>query len=81
MRRVLSDVYGIDLLSPPSEAQYAGVIPDDFNKDVWSKYSPSKWQDIRRTYHVTQVLTPVDWTVDLPVIADNGDLRLYQIPE
>ncbi len=81
MRRVLSDVYGIDLLSPPSEAQYAGVVPDDFNKDVWSKYSRSKWQDIRRTYHVTQVLTPVDWTVDLPVIADNGDLRLYQIPE
>jgi hypothetical protein len=81
MRRVLSDVYGIDLLRPPSEAQYAGVVPDDFNKDVWSKYSPSKWQDIRRAYHVTQVLTPVDWTVDLPVIADNGDLRLYQIPE
>ena len=44
MRRVLSDVYGIDLLSPPSEAQDSGVVPDDFNKDVWPKYSPSKWR-------------------------------------
>jgi hypothetical protein len=81
MRRVLADVYGVDLMNPPEEAKHAGVVPDDFTKEIWSRYSRDRWQQIRRTYNVTQVVTRTDWTLDLPVVIENADLRLYRIPE
>ena len=81
MRRVLADVYGIDLMNPPEEARHAGVVPDDFTKEIWSRYSRERWRQIRRTHNVTQVVTRTDWTLDLPLVAENGDLRLYRIPE
>ena len=34
-----------------------------------------------RTHNVTQVVTRTDWTLDLPLVTENGDLRLYRIPE
>jgi hypothetical protein len=81
MRRVLADVYGLDLMNPPEEARHSGVVPDDFNKEVWAGYSRERWRQIRRTHNVTQVVTRTDWTLDLPLVTENGDLRLYRIPE
>jgi len=34
-----------------------------------------------RTHNVTQVVTRTDWTLDLPLVTENGGLRLYRIPE
>jgi hypothetical protein len=79
MQRVLSDVYGIDLLNPPPDALHSGAVPDEVNRDIWSKYSRGRWEEIARTHSVTQVLTPADWTLDLPIQAENEDFRLYRI--
>jgi hypothetical protein len=81
MRRVLADVYGLDLMNPPEEARHSGVVPDDFNKAVWTGYSNERWRQMRRAHNVTQVVTRTDWTLDLPLVTENGDLRLYRIPE
>lgn len=78
--RVLQDVYGIDLLNPPDEALHTAKVPNEANLAVWSKYSRSRWMEIGRTYGVTQVLTPVDWSLDLPLAVKNDNLRLYLIP-
>src|SRR5205085_11700117 len=81
MNRILLDVYGIDLLSPPEDALHGGVVPDASNKGTWQGYSRAKWQAIRQTYDVTQVVTDESWTLDLPVTAQGHGMRLYRIPQ
>lgn len=81
MRRILSDVYGIDLLNPPDEARGAGRIPPMANRKSWEAYSPAKWREIKRNYGVTQVLTYPDWTLSLPLAAQSRRLLLYDIPD
>ena len=79
--RILHDVYGIDFFHPPPEAHGSGVIPSSFNRAVWESYSVEQWQGIRRAYNVTQVLTNNNWTLRLPIVAQNGSYLLYEIPE
>jgi hypothetical protein len=79
MERILREVYGIDLLNPPEEARGAGRIPPMANRRVWESYSPEKWREIARVFHVTQVLTYPDWTLNLPVAAHSRRLLLYDI--
>ena len=81
MERILGEVYGIDFFNPPGEAKGAGAIPPRINRPVWEGYSREKWLAIGRTFNVTQVLTRGDWTLDLPVAAENQWLRLYRIPK
>jgi hypothetical protein len=80
MERILREVYGVDLLNPPPEAQGSGRIPPMATQRVWENYSPEKWRDIARRFHVTQVLTYPDWTLNLPVVAHSRRLLLYDIP-
>jgi hypothetical protein len=79
--RILRDVYGIDFFQPPPEAHGTGMIPRAFNRRVWEGYSAARWQEIRRAYNVTQVLTYNDWTLHLPIVAQSGSYLLYEIPE
>jgi len=79
--RILQDVYSIDFFHPPPEAHGTGVIPSSFNKAVWERYSAERWQAIRRAYNVTQVLTYNNWSLRLPIVAQNGAYLLYEIPE
>ena len=74
MIHILRDVYAIDLLTPPAEP------PVEMNRRAWEQYSRERWQEIGRTYGVTQVMTVTDWRLDLPVVVETQDLRLYQIP-
>ena len=80
MERILRDVYGVDLLNPPEEARGAGRIPPIANRYAWERYSPDKWQDIKRAFGVTQVLTYPDWSLNLPVAAHSRRFVLYRIP-
>lgn len=81
LARVLRDVYDIDLVHPPAAIpRGAGAIPPEFNRRVWEGFSRAKWQEIRQTYNITQVLTPGNYELDLPVIAQSGAVRLYAIP-
>jgi len=81
MKRILREVYGIDLLNPPEEARGAGRIPPLATQKVWEGYSAEKWRALGRSFHVTQVLTYPDWTLQLPLAAQSRRYLLYQIPE
>jgi hypothetical protein len=82
MDHILRDVYGVDLLHPSSaEGMWTSAIPPVANQRNWEQYSRLRWTEIRRTYNVTQVLTPPDWRLDLPITVQTLDLRLYQIPK
>ena len=78
--RILQDVYGLDFFHPPEEARRSGTIPRAATKTIWEQFSVQKWREIGRTYGVTEVVTWVDWTLDLPVLAQDREFRLYQIP-
>jgi hypothetical protein len=80
LERILHDVYAIDFFNPPAEARHTGVIPAGHTRTVWEGYSRDRWGEIGRQYRVTGVLTNGDWRLDLPLLADNGDFRLYSIP-
>jgi hypothetical protein len=80
MRRILREVYGIDLVNPPADSRGEGRIPPAMNQRVWESYSIEDWRRIRRTFHVMQVLTYADWLLNLPVAAQSRRLLLYEIP-
>ena len=81
MERILREVYQIDFFNPPAEARRSAAIPHRVNKPIWERYSRRKWVEIGRTFNVTQVLTRADWSLDLPIAAENRGLKLYRIPE
>lgn len=81
MDRILRDVYGIDLFHPPLEARGGGRVPPAANRAAWEHYSLDQWREIRRRYHVTQVLSNADWRLDLPPVALSLGLKLNEIPE
>ena len=81
MARILRDIYNIDFFSPPVEAHGTGVIPSSYNRRVWETYGRERWQEIRRKYSVTQVMTYNDWMLRLPIVAQNARYLLYEIPE
>ena len=61
------------LCRPASPAKLKHVAETQF----WRR----KWQAIARAYNVTQILTRVDYTLDLPVAAQSRAFRLYRIPD
>ena len=79
MHRILLDVYGADLFHPPEAARGRGVLPRDVHRSLWEGYSRARWAEIGRTYNVTQVLVPIDWSLDLPLALEDR-WRLYNIP-
>ena len=79
--RILRDVYGLEFFHPPGEARGVGMIPPSVNRPIWEQYSTDRWREIRRAYNVTQVLTYNDWTLRLPLVAQNASYLLYEIPE
>jgi len=81
MKRILREVYGVDLLNPPEEARGAGRIPPLATQKVWEGYSAEQWRELGRSFHVTQVLTYPDWTLQLPLAAQSRRYLLYQIPD
>ena len=48
---------------------------------IWGTYSRDQWRQLGREHGFSQVLTPADWALDLPVIARSRDFRLYGVPE
>jgi hypothetical protein len=79
LHRILLDVYGTDLFKPPEEARGRGVLPREAHRAVWEGYTRERWLEIGRTYDVTQVVTPIDWKLDLPLEIETR-WRLYRIP-
>jgi hypothetical protein len=81
LERILRDVYAIDLFNPPDEARGRGAIPNQYNQAAWERFSRDQWQMIRRTYAVTQVMTPPGWSLALPVVLNDAGFVLYELPD
>jgi hypothetical protein len=81
MRRIFSEVYGLDLFNPPPDAVGSGRIPPLAHQKTWEGYSIDDWRRIRRTFGVTQVIAYADWALQLPVASQSRRLLLYDIPE
>ena len=79
MARILREVYGLDLFNPPPEARGGGRLPPAAHRQRWERYTPDEWRAISRRFDVTQVLTPYDWQLDLPIIAGDRRFLLYAI--
>jgi hypothetical protein len=80
LAKILGDVYGIDFFNPPPEVRSASAVPHPISRANWAQMSREQWQQIRKTYNVTQIVTPHDYVLDLPIAAENEQLRLYRIP-
>jgi len=78
--KILADVYGIDFFNPPPDVRSASAVPHAISRANWAQMSREQWQQIRKTYNVTQIVTPHDYALDLPIAAENEQLRLYRIP-
>ena len=81
MATILREIYGIDFFNPPAEARGIGMVPSSYNRKIWEGYSRDRWREIRRAYNVTQVMTYNNWTLSLPIVAQNAQYLLYEIPE
>jgi len=78
--RILRRIYGVDLLTPlPEHLQHQEVFSELY-KPVWEERAQTDWQEIRREFDVTDVLTPLDWKLNLPVVDRNEMTILYSIP-
>ncbi len=78
--RILRRIYGVDLLTPlPEHLQHQEVFSELY-KPVWEERAQTDWQEIRREFDVTDVLTPLDWKLNLPVVDRNETTILYSIP-
>ncbi len=80
LAKILGDVYGIDFFNPPPEVRSASAVPHAISRANWARMSREQWQQIRKTYNVTQIVAPHDYVLDLPIAAENEQLRLYRIP-
>lgn len=77
---ILRDVYGVDFFHPPEEARKGGAVPPRYSRMVWESRTVDGWRSIASRYSVNDVLAPSDWTLDLPVVAQSREFRLYRIP-
>jgi hypothetical protein len=81
MERILREVYELDFFNPPAEARRTAAIPHRVNKPVWERRSRRQWEEIGRTFNVSQVLTRADWSLDLPILVENRYFKLYGISD
>jgi hypothetical protein len=80
--RILTGVYGVNLFEPPEEIKQDphGTLPKNAGREIWERRSEADWQQLRKEFGVTQVITQPDWRLRLPVEAESESLKLYDIP-
>lgn len=66
---ILRQIYGMALGEPPESHEV-----------LWGRRSVTEWQAIADEFHVTDVLTPASWVLQLPQVVRNGELVLWSIP-
>ena len=78
---ILKKIYGVNLLIPPLPTlQHTGEISSGVHKELWEKRNTREWQSHGKEFNITGVLTRSDWTLSLPVVAANEEMKLYEIP-
>ena len=79
MAHLLDAVYGIDFFNPPENMHIIPKIPA--TQKLWEARSPQEWKTLGAEFGFTQIVTPVEWKLQLPRLADDGTLALYDIPQ
>ena len=77
---VLRMVYGIDIGKPDRRSFRRGVVPRNFELELWHNRSLEQWQELRHTLSITSVLAFANHKLQLPEIARDDNLVLYEIP-
>lgn len=84
LNRILNTVYGLDLLVPPprpeGQERHSGTIPCVY-RDRWEQRDADSWKKIGAEFGVTDILTPGDWHLSLPVLARNETYAHYTITD
>lgn len=81
VNHILNRVYGADLRAPaPHGVDPHGSIPPAMHHQLWEDRTREDWQGIRREFGVTDVLTPTNFTLRLPVVLRDDRGLLYEIP-
>ena len=81
IERVLRDAYGMEFFDPPADVNGLGMVPYVSGQAIWEKFPLQRWQAIRREYGVTDVATPIDWSLQLPTVVAGSRVRLFTIPD
>jgi hypothetical protein len=79
MARILREVYGIDLLSPPPDVALLGPWINEKVKERWEDRTPEQWQVLGTRFGFTDVLASSDWNLRLPVAAEGRGLSYYRL--
>ena len=56
-------------------------MPAAFSRKVWEARPLDEWRAIARRYGVSDIVTPSDWTLTVPIAAQSRDFRLYRVIE
>jgi len=80
MQRILKSVYGIDIFDPPKGMYDYGNFDHNLYRRVWEARSLKEWIDIKSKFGVTQVVTYLDWELQLPEMTRNRSYKAYAIP-
>lgn len=81
INRVLDKIYGEDLAAPrPADWKRRGGLAPDTGRDLWENRGRATWAALGREFGFTQVLTIHDWRLDLPIVAEDENMKLYAIP-
>lgn len=81
---ILKKIYGVDIFVKPSEKNDQNTGSLTFShKSLWEQRSCEEWKVIQREFGVTDILTPISWNLQLPIVykeldVDNKLAPFYQ---
>ena len=80
LNRILKRVYGLDIFVPPPPVQKNAGVITALHRFRWQRQTGAEWGTLAREFGVTDVITPDDWVLDLPLVAQGEGLNLYALP-
>lgn len=72
---LLEQVYGIALFSTDPDCNY---VSSPCLRRQWQQRSPGQWAALAASYGFTDILVPRDWELNLPLVAESVNFRLYE---
>ncbi|HON57208.1 MAG TPA: hypothetical protein PLJ38_09325, partial [bacterium] len=79
---ILKNIYNIDLFNPPQSIlkNKQPFIPYYENKKNWELKNIEEWQNFKKKYNISSILTHNDYSLNLPIIIQDEKYILYGIP-
>jgi hypothetical protein len=79
--RIAQQIYGITLTQPVApDWGPTGRFPGFIGEAAWTARTVEEWRAIRAGFGVTDILTPAEWRLRLPVVITDGQYTLWTIP-